>query len=78
LFKACANSKKERSTDHLVKEIEELGGSAISVIADVTDAKALEHVAKTASLYAGKIDVWINNADVLAAGEFRDGMDGVN
>jgi short-subunit dehydrogenase len=52
--------------------VEELGGTAISVTADVTDAKALEEVAKAAILFGGKIDVWINNAGVLAAGEFTE------
>jgi short-subunit dehydrogenase len=54
------------------KEVEELGGTAISATADVTDAKALEEVARAAVLFGGNIDVWVNNAGVLAAGDFTN------
>lgn len=48
----------------------ELGALALAVKTDVTDAKAMEQLAATAAEFGGSIDVWINNAGVLAAGEF--------
>jgi len=48
------------------------GSSAIAIPADVTDASAMEQVAKAAIKQNGYIDVWVNNAGVLAAGPFSE------
>lgn len=50
----------------------ELGAIAIGMPADVRDAEALKQVAAKAHEFGGQIDVWINNAGVLAAGEFDE------
>jgi short-subunit dehydrogenase len=68
--KLVLSARRGEALSQLVKEVEELGGTAAPAIADVTDAKALEEVASAAVLFGGKIDVWVNNAGVLAAGEF--------
>lgn len=47
-----------------VSECAWLGGEAIAVPTDVSDAKAVEHAAAEATRKLGAIDVWINNAMV--------------
>src|SRR4051812_12145128 len=68
--KLVLTARREEALAQLKNEVEELGGTAITATADVTDTKALEEVAKAAVLFGGNIDVWVNNAGVLAAGEF--------
>jgi len=70
--KLVLTARREEALAGLKKEVEELGGTAITVTADVTDAKALEEAARAAVLFGGNIDVWINNAGVLAAGDFTN------
>jgi len=56
--------------DEVVEECKELGGTAMAVTADVTDADAVKRLAATAMEFGGAIDIWVNNAGVLAAGPF--------
>ncbi|CAN5644719.1 SDR family oxidoreductase [soil metagenome] len=44
------------------REVEELGGKALVVSADVADADAIEAAAATIEQQLGPIDVWVNNA----------------
>ena len=46
------------------REVEEAGGKALVLPADVADAGAIEAAAETAEKELGPIDVWINNAMV--------------
>nr|MBA2562740.1 short-chain dehydrogenase [Chitinophagaceae bacterium] len=39
---------------------------------DVTDSKAVQTLAATAKAWGGNIDVWVNNAGLLAAGAFDE------
>ncbi len=48
--------------DAVVKEIEAAGGRALAAIADVTDAPAVQAMAKAALARFGRIDYLINNA----------------
>jgi len=50
--------------DAVVKEIEAAGGRAIAAVADVTDAPAVERMAKAALEKFGRIDYLVNNAAV--------------
>ncbi len=60
-------------------EVEQLGGEALVLSADVADAEAVEAAAATVEETFGAIDVWINNAMVsvfspvaeMTAAEFR-------
>ncbi len=52
--------------------VESSGAIAIGVTTDVTDPQAVQQLAATAVEFGGSIDVWINNAGVLAAGEFSE------
>jgi short-subunit dehydrogenase len=50
----------------------DLGALALAVKTDVTDAGAMKTLAETAAEFGGAVDVWVNNAGVLAAGEFTE------
>lgn len=50
----------------------EMGALALAVQTDVTDAAAMKKLADTAVEFGGSLDVWVNNAGVLAAGEFTE------
>ena len=50
----------------------ELVPEALAVPGDVTDPGHLEHVAARAVERFGRIDVWVNNAAVVAFGRFED------
>lgn len=65
-------ARREEALAELVQECRELGAVAIAVPTDVTDDEAMKQLATTAINFNGRIDVWINNAGVLAAGEFTE------
>ncbi|MDQ6813814.1 MAG: SDR family oxidoreductase [Bacteroidota bacterium] len=56
----------------------EMGALALAVQTDVTDAEAVRQLAATAAEFGGSIDVWVNNAGVLAAGGFTETPIGVH
>lgn len=55
-----------------VRECEELGGGAIAVPTDVTEADDVRRLADEAAERCGGIDVWVNNAGVGLVGRFQD------
>jgi NAD(P)-dependent dehydrogenase (short-subunit alcohol dehydrogenase family) len=64
-------ARREAVLDELVAEIQSSGGAAHAVVTDVTDPGAQERLAAAAAAAAiggGRIDIWINNAGVLAVG----------
>ncbi len=66
-----AAARREEALRHLVLACEELGARAKAVPTDVTDPAAVEALAIAAAKFGGgTIDVWVNNAGVLAAGPF--------
>jgi short-subunit dehydrogenase len=65
-------ARREDALAELVHECREAGAVAIAVPTDVTDDEAMKQLAVTAVNFNGRIDVWINNAGVLAAGEFTE------
>ena len=52
------------------RDVEELGGKAIVLPCDVSDAKALEAAAERVEQEFGPIDVWVNDAMVSVYGPF--------
>lgn len=54
--------------NELVGECNELGALAIAVPTDMRSIESIRHLATKANAFGGAIDVWINNAGVLAAG----------
>jgi short-subunit dehydrogenase len=63
-------ARNEVALDELAAECGVLGSDALVVITDVTNPKAMINLVNAANDWQGKIDVWINNAGVLAAGDF--------
>lgn len=56
----------------LAIECEALGGRALAVPTDVTDAEAVQRLAAAADDTFGGIDVWINNAGTGVFGAYQD------
>jgi short-subunit dehydrogenase len=61
-------ARREQALAEVADECNNLGGKAITVVTDVTDPVAMKSLAQAALDFSGKIDVWVNNAGVLAAG----------
>ncbi|MDB5017849.1 MAG: family oxidoreductase [Mucilaginibacter sp.] len=64
-------ARNENALQEVADECIELGAEFITVVTDLTDPKAMINLANAANDWALKIDVWINNAGVLAAGDFE-------
>lgn len=65
-------ARDEQGLQQLVEEIENEGGQAIHVAADVADADALRRVTETVRQRFGGFDTWINNAGVSVFGPMRE------
>lgn len=66
-------ARREAVLDELAYDIVQAGGSALAVVTDVTTPNAHKELARQAASYGiGRIDVWINNAGVLAVGALED------
>ena len=65
-------SRNETVLEEVATECRDLGTQAIAVRTDVTDNASVRQLARTAYEWKGRIDVWVNNAGVLAAGIFED------
>ncbi|OLY93263.1 Short-chain dehydrogenase [Cnuella takakiae] len=65
-------ARREAALKEVAAACEETGGKAIVVVCDVTDAEAVKQLAHEAFITFGGIDVWVNNAGVLAAGTFEE------
>ena len=55
----------------VVDACKRLGGDAVSVVADVTDATAIKALAEKAGAF-GEIEVWVSNVGVGAVGRFEE------
>jgi len=65
-------ARREEVLKSIAADINELGGNALVVPTDVTDADSVKILAAAAVEWGGAIDVWVNNAGVLAAGTFEE------
>lgn len=63
-------ARNEPALQEVANECRESGAEVLVVPTDVTDPKAMINLANAANDWHGSIDVWINNAGVLAAGDF--------
>ncbi|MDB5024486.1 MAG: family oxidoreductase [Mucilaginibacter sp.] len=63
-------ARNESALNDVAQECRQLGASVLVVPTDVTDPKAVIGLANAANDWKGYIDVWINNAGILAAGDF--------
>lgn len=55
-------ARSETGLAEAAAEVERMGGRALPVVADVSDAEAVERAAARAESELGSIDVWVNNA----------------
>lgn len=65
-------ARRSTALEELALECEELGALAVAIPTDVTDITQLKLLAENAAQFGGRIDAWINNAGVLAAGLLED------
>lgn len=65
-------ARNENALNEVAEECRSLGAEALVVPTDVTDGKAMIGLANTANDWQGHLDVWVNNAGVLAAGAFEE------
>jgi short-subunit dehydrogenase len=65
-------SRSEKVLDELVAFINENGGEAIRVVADVADRVDMDRVATEAVARFGRIDTWVNNAGVSIYGKLEE------
>lgn len=64
-------ARNEPALEETAAECREFGANVLVVPTDVTDTGAMIRLANTARDHYGRLDVWINNAGVLAAGHFE-------
>lgn len=65
-------ARRTEALEELAAECRELGATAQVVATDVSDIKAVQALATAAQQFGGRMDVWVNNAGVLAAGAFDE------
>lgn len=70
--KLVLGARRMEALQELVLECRETGADAIAVQTDVTEYAAVQNLAQKAIEAFGRIDIWVNNAGVLAAGEFSE------
>jgi short-subunit dehydrogenase len=63
-------ARNEAALQTLAVECRDMGAEILVVPTDTSDSKAMIGLANAANDWQGRIDVWINNAGVLAAGDF--------
>ena len=65
-------ARREGPLQEVVAACEAAGAKALAVPADVRDEAAMVALARTAVERFGRLDVWVNNAGVIAFGRFTD------
>ncbi|QEC74746.1 SDR family oxidoreductase [Mucilaginibacter ginsenosidivorax] len=63
-------ARNEAALNEVKSECEELGAQAIVLVTDTGDSKAMIALANAANDWQGRLDAWVNNAGILAAGDF--------
>ncbi|HEY0059079.1 MAG TPA: SDR family oxidoreductase [Flavisolibacter sp.] len=64
-------ARNEEALQELATECESLGAKALVSITDTGVASDVYRLAETAVAFGGGVDIWVNNAGVLAAGAFE-------
>lgn len=70
--KLVLGSRNASSMEETAEECRALGASVKCVVTDVSEPTALINLAAAADDFGGKIDVWVNNAGILAVGPFTE------
>jgi short-subunit dehydrogenase len=66
-------ARRQAVLEEVAMECEALGGTALALAVDVTNAAAVADLAAKADQAFGGIDVWINNAGTGVFGSYQDG-----
>jgi NADP-dependent 3-hydroxy acid dehydrogenase YdfG len=64
--KLVLGARRTERLNQLVSEIKGAGGEAFAVVTDVAKRQEVENLARTAIEQFGRVDVWINNAGLMA------------
>ncbi len=65
-------ARGKKGVDEIVAICRSFDAEAIGVYADVSLAEDVQRVADQALKWTGRIDVWVNNAGVMASGKFEE------
>jgi short-subunit dehydrogenase len=65
-------ARRRAALEDVARQCERLGGRALVLPLDVTDAAAVEQAARQTVETFGRIDVWVNNAGVLLFGRTEE------
>lgn len=65
-------ARGQEALDETLKLCKDLGVNAIAVSTDVSKAEDVENLLKSAVKEFGRIDIWVNNAGVMASGKFEE------
>lgn len=65
-------ARGQKGIDKVVAFCNNLLGNAYGISADTSVAHDVERVAEEALKISGKIDIWVNNAGVMASGKFEE------
>lgn len=65
-------ARSEEAVKQLADEINEAGGEAVHVVADVGNEEDVRHIAETARERFGGFDTWVNNAGVSIYGKIME------
>jgi len=64
-------ARNERALAEIVDEINDKGGRAIYVVADVSDRAQIRRISETAIVRFGRIDTWVNDAGLSIYGRLE-------
>ncbi len=65
-------ARGQEALDETLHLCHELEVKAIAVVTDVSVAEDVDHLVKKAISEFGRIDIWVNNAGVMASGKFEE------
>lgn len=65
-------ARGRKGLDETVALCHDLEVPALGVVTDVSDMTQVQHLAQQALQFNGRIDIWVNNAGVMASGRFED------
>ena len=65
-------ARGQEGLDETVSLCHDLGVVALGVSTDVSNADEVKNLAEKALQFNGRIDIWVNNAGVMASGKFED------
>ena len=65
-------ARGQKGLDETISLCHDLGAVALGVSTDVSNMEEVKNLAELALQFNGRIDIWVNNAGVMASGKFED------